>query len=103
MQKYRVNILDAAERDLRKNYQYISEILENEPAAHKILVEIWREIDKLKYMPRAHKIYEGPSVLECRMLRVRQYLIFYAIDDDTGIVNIIRVYHSHMNPENIKL
>lgn len=98
MKKYEIKILDTAKRDLYDTFRFISEILGNEVAARTHLIDIYHEISKLEHMPRAHKIYEGESILECRVARVRQYLILYTVDDDKDAVYIMRIYHSHRNP-----
>lgn len=96
IKKYNIIISDTAKRSILSNYRYISDVLENEPAGFEHTANIYREIKKLEYMPRCHKIYSGENLnFECHVARIRQYLIFYKINEAKQTVFIVDVMHSH--------
>ena len=101
IKKYKVVVFDTAKRSIASNYRYISETFDNEPAAFAHTVDIYKEIKKLEYMPKSHKVYEGfvdEIKFEYRVVRVRQYLIFYRIDEENLMVYVVDVMHSHQEP-----
>lgn len=103
MQKYKIVILDNAETIIRKNFYYIAETFENEAAAYAHIIDIYKKIQALSVFPKSHPIYEAYTGQEFRVARVRQYRIFYHVDDKRGIVYIADIMHAHQSPEDSSL
>ena len=101
MQKYNIVILDSVKTAIRKNFDYIVNTYENEPAAITHTIDIYKEIKSLETFPKIHPIYEGRKDKEFRIAHIRHYRIFYRIDEQTHTIYVERIYHSHQNPENL--
>jgi plasmid stabilization system protein ParE len=89
--KYRVEITQTAELDLRDNFQYIA--ADNETAAHKLIKEIERQIGSLEQFPlRCPVIPESWELgKEYRHIIYGHYRTIFKIDERRII--ILRIIH----------
>ncbi len=97
MQKYKVVISNTAKCSILANHNFISKNLDNESAAFMHTMGIYKEIKKLEHMPNMHKIYEGKTNYKYHVAKIRQYLIFYRVDEGKKVVYVVDVLHSHRN------
>ena len=101
MQKYDVMILKSAEETIRKNFEYIAKDLENEPAAYAHTIDIYKKIQALGDFPEIYAPYD--EFPEFRVVRARQYRIFYKVDKEKRTVYVTNIMHSHQDPSKLRL
>ena len=99
MDKYQVLISPKAFRDLDEIYTYIKEELFAENAALQLVEEIEQAILSLDTMPyknpeRKVGRYAGQGY---RQIFVKNWIIIYRIEENSGIVVIITVVYMHRN------
>ena len=95
MEKYEIQIVDAAEQDLNQIFGYIADTLHEPEAAARLLLSFRDAIDSLRQLPfRQRPLQEEPyAALGLRRLFVGNYIVFYsAIEGDTTI-QILRVLY----------
>ncbi|MDR2617452.1 MAG: type II toxin-antitoxin system RelE/ParE family toxin [Treponema sp.] len=92
--EYTIKYLPVAEKDLLEIAVYISERLEAPKAALNFIDEVEKKIVDLKINPYSHRLYRPskPIDTEYRLLRVKNYLVFYVVVDD--IVEIHRIIYN---------
>jgi toxin ParE1/3/4 len=95
MGKYRVDISESAENDLRDIVRYISTQLSAPMTALKMMDTVEEAITGLAVMPQ-----KCPSVADERLvmigyhkLAVKNYLVFFTIDERSEVVNIARILY----------
>lgn len=93
---YKLHITGKAQQDLVEAADYIEFILYNPTAADALLEEAGAEFHSLTFMPEKHALAEDPvlRVWGIRFITVKNYLAFYTIDEEVGIVYVIRFLHS---------
>ena len=96
MTSIRVNITKRAENDLTAIHDYIEQKLQSPQAAMKLFNRLAKEIQSLEVFPERCAIV--PELLDLglkvRRLVVKNYSIFYRLDND--VVTVIRILH-HSN------
>lgn len=93
---YRVNITDEADKDLRAIFEYIAfELLSVENAAGQ-LSRLQAEIDSLDEMPERYRRYDQEPwySLGVRRFPVDNYCVFYLLNRETQMVDVIRVLYA---------
>lgn len=100
---YKLEILPIAKKDIDHIIYYISHNLKNITAAKKMGDLFINSLDKILDFPYGYSKYELPRILksEYRCFKVKNYLIFYTINEDKKIVTIMRVLYKKMNFSNI--
>lgn len=103
MDEFKVQVTSAARKDLNDISCYISETLLEPSIANKLYDEIKNGIFSLKTMPsRFPVIDEKPfSLLRIRKLCVKNYIIFYSVDDNQKIVTVFRILYGRRHIENL--
>lgn len=94
--KYRVHITGKAEQDLADAADYIEFVLYNPTAADALLEEAESGFRKLTFMPEKQALADDP-VLKAwgiRFIAVGNYIAFYVIDVNAGIVYVVRFIYS---------
>ena len=96
MDMYRVDWLKSAKTDLAGIYRYMSKQSTRLMARMFVnVIQITAE-DKLSFMPQKYRllgdVYLAASGL--RKVNVKNYSIFFVINEDEKIVNVVRVIHS---------
>jgi len=96
MGKYKVNITHSAENDLRDIARYISFQL-NEPSTAISMIGIIKDsIAKLEENPFIYQLVrnEHLSALGYRLFGIKNYIVFYIINEKNKTVDIDRILHS---------
>lgn len=93
---YKVEYLPIAMNDMIEIARYIGIKLANPDAAEKIADLMVSEADKLCELPHRFKVYTPikPLKHEYRKLLVKNYIMFYRIDELQKTVTIARVIYS---------
>ena len=92
---YKLIILPEAQQDIRNIVLYIAQELFSPQAALDLQDDFYKAIKKLSYMPkRINTIVEKPwGSKGIRKIRVRNYYIYFLIDDNKMTVNINAVIY----------
>ena len=105
---YQIEYLPSALRDLTEIADYIGVKLNNPEAADRLSETIVSTIEKLTEMPYRYPIYSpaasftvNPLKMEYRKMVVRNYLVFYWVNEEKQHVTIARVIYSGRNIDNI--
>ena len=105
---YKIEYLSSALRDLTQIADYIGVKLNNPEASDRLSESIVSTIDKLAEMPYRYPIYYPlaafpvkPLKLEYRKLVVKNYLVFYWLNEEKHLVTIARVIYGGRNIDNI--
>jgi len=93
---FQIFFTDPAETDLISTLQYISQVLKSPDAAKKLFDEIEQKIKILEDMPFCLPLVNDDYLASknIRSMLVKNYLIFYVIDDIKNIVSIIRILYA---------
>lgn len=99
---YKLIILPEAQRDIRNIVWYIARELVAPQAALNLQEEFHKGINSLSDMPkRFNTVDEQPwKDAGVRKLIVKNYFVYYIVDDDSMTVKIIAVIYTRMNQEN---
>ena len=105
---YKIEYLPSALRDLTEIADYIGVKLSNPEAADLLSETIVSSIDKLAEMPYRYPVYYPlaafpikPLKMEYRKMVVRNYLVFYWVNEEKQHVIIARVIYGGRNTDNI--
>ena len=100
---YKTIYLPIAREDIEKAVLYIAEHLKAEKAALDLLDSLDTAIGRLAEFPYAHRLYSKTADFsnEYRILPVKNYLVFYTIDEEQKIVEIYRVLYAKRDWKNI--
>ena len=101
--KYKVNFQSRAKEDLFHIFEYIHSTLHESQTALNTYHYLQKEMNTLSEFPkRFHIIDEEPfKSKEIRFMLIKKYIVFYLVEDDTGIVQILRITHSRFNWKNM--
>lgn len=93
MAKYRVDISEPAEKDLRDIVRYIAAQLSAPKAALEIMSKIEAAIAGLAVMPQKCPAVtdERLAMLGYHKLLVKNYIVFFTIDDKSKVVDVERI------------
>jgi plasmid stabilization system protein ParE len=99
MAKYKIEISEPAENDLRDIVRHIELKLSAPMTALKMMQTMEDAIAGLEHMPKSY-----PPVLDDRLqaagyrkLIVKNYIVFFTIDEGKKTVNIVRVLYTKRN------
>lgn len=94
-----VQITSHAERDLRQIFEYIYNELQSPINANNQLDRLEDRITRLDQMPFRYRLYEREPWKSrgLRVMPVDNYLVFYIPDEQTQIVNVVRVMYGGRN------
>ena len=105
---YKIEYLPSALRDLTEIADYIGVKLNNPDAAERLSDNIVSTIDKLAEMPYRYPVYYPlaafsvkPLKMEYRKMVVKNYLVFYWVNEEKNLVTIARVIYGGRNIDNI--
>jgi plasmid stabilization system protein ParE len=96
---WQVAITDQADTDLGNAVAFLAQ--KSPTAAERIGLELVELIFSLNQMPNRGAVMKKRASL--RKLVHRHYLIIYRVNDAAGLVEIIRVWDSRQNPNNLQL
>jgi len=100
---YSLNITDLAEEDILATVRYISGALKNPIAANNLLDEIELHEKILEDTPNIYPFVNDEYLSEkgLKYIRIKNFLMFYIIDEGTRIVNVIRFLYARRNWKDI--
>ncbi len=100
---YRIEFLPIAKKDIDDIINYISHNLKNSTASKKLRDLFMQSFDDIIEFPYGSSIYKLSSTLkyEYRSYRVKNFLIFYVIDEKQETITIVRVLYQKMDINNI--
>ena len=90
--KYAVHITERAQRDISEAVGYIELSLKNPQAADALLDAVERELSGLANMPERYPAVTDDFLasLGFRLVRIKNYLAFYRIDESQAKVYVVR-------------
>ena len=96
---YNVEILPVARKDMLDTVSYISMQLSNPKAASDLSDELTKKINSLAKRPYINPAYVPirPLKHDYRKLIVKNYIVFYWVDEETETVTVARVIYSKRN------
>ena len=96
---YELAYLPIARQDMVEIVRYISWELQNPSAAERLATELIEAGEGLSRFPYANPVYlpVRPLKHEYRKLPVRNYLMFYRVDEEKKLVTIMRVIYAKRN------
>ena len=97
--KYKILISIKAKEDLKSIVFYIKNNLKEPAIAKKYAKIIKEEIMSLSYFPERNAIITDKSLinLQIRKTIVKNYIIFYKVNEESSIVNIERILYGASN------
>ena len=100
---YKVEILPIAIEDFDNIIHYVTYNLKNITAAKKLRDLFIKSFDYILKFPYGCAIYKSKKVLkyEYRTYKVKNYIMFYVIDEEKKIITIVRILNRKMNFNNI--
>ena len=99
MERYNVILSLEAREDIREIVRYIAKELRELSTAEQMLDRIDETVASLETMPEKYALVTDEYLASCgiRMVVVKKYLIFYAVDYSKSEVNISRVLYGKRN------
>lgn len=93
---YTLQFTEPAEEDLLSTLRYISDVLKSPDAAKSLLKEIEEQTKILKTSPLCYALVLDDYLCSngIRSFLVKNYLIFYVVDEEEKIVSIIRILYA---------
>jgi len=100
---YSINITDTAEEDILSTVRYITNVLQNPVAANALLDEIERHEKILEDTPGIYPFVHDENLADKRIkyVTIKNFLLFYTIDDENKTVNVIRFLYGRRDWKNI--
>jgi addiction module RelE/StbE family toxin len=94
--KYEIVITGPADADISDIALYISNELHSPQAAVNLLDDIDRHILDLEHMPKKYALVQDERLSDqrIRIIPVKNYLVFYSINDNSKTITIIRVLYN---------
>lgn len=101
MKKYMVEISETAEQDLENIIRYLKYNLAGDIIADKYKILFKQELKNLETiagnMPILNEELTGHK--NVRKINVRNYIIFYIVDDENSKASVLRIGHAFMDWE----
>lgn len=96
MARYRVDISESAENDLRDIVRYISAQLSAPVTALKMMETLEEAIVALSDMPSSHSLVvdDRLSSMGYRKLMVKKYIVFFTINEKEKVVDVERILYA---------
>ena len=96
---YSILFLPIAKKDINDILFYMSIILKNKKASQSFMKEFIKKINSLLVFPYGEPVYDYDNKLhyEYRCLRVKNYLLFYVIDESKKTITISRILYNKTN------
>ena len=102
--KYAIAYLPSALEDLKEIVRYIAHTLQNPKAAERLGLEIIKKTDLIADFPYSEPRYTPikPLEYEYRKLLVKNYFVFYRIDETKKTVTVARVIYAKRNTASVE-
>ncbi len=93
---YKLEYLPVARKDILDITKYISQDLKNPAAAEKLITNIIHKLENLTKLPYINPSYVPIRQLnkEYRKLIVKNFTVFYWVDEHAKVVTVARVIYS---------
>ena len=100
---YKLKISKLYKEDTSSSFNYIKYKLQSPMAANNLKMDIKEKINKIKENPKTRPLVQDKFLASFgfRSIKVKNYVIFYIIDDDNVHLKIVRFLHSRRNWINI--
>ena len=100
---YFVNITDSAEEDIISAVNYISVKLKAPKAANNLLDEIEKHEEILGKTPNIYPRVPDEYLAEkgLRFAIIKNYLMFFSVDEEEKVVNVVRFLYGRRDWKNI--
>lgn len=97
--KYEIKITAMAQNDFEHIYMHISNNLHNKQAALKLTALLDKNIKSLSDMPERYALVKDNYLknMGIRFISVKNYIIFYTIDENKQTVYVIRILYGKRN------
>ena len=99
MNKYKIQFSKDARKDLIDTYSYIKYNLQEPAIAKNLIAKIREEINKLKDNPTIYVVIQDEIIKkrEIRKMKVNNYIVFYKVEQNRRIVEIVRIMYARRN------
>ena len=99
---YKLEFLPNAKNDMLEIVKYIADELKNPVAAGNLADEFIKYAERICEFPYANKVYTPvkPLKFEYRRIIVKNYLMFYTVDESSKTVTIMRVIYARRDMDN---
>ncbi len=99
MNKYKIQFSKDAKMDLIDIYSYIKYDLKEPAIAKRLIQKIRGEINKLKDNPTIYVTIKDEIIKkrEIRKIKVNNYIVFYRVEENNKIVEIVRIMYGRRN------
>lgn len=103
MANYKINLSEPAENDLRNIVRYISTQLSAPMTALEMMNTIEEAIASLAGMPQKCPLVtdERLAILGYRKLLIKNYIVFFTIDEKSRLVDVERILYARRDWRNI--
>ena len=100
---YSLNITNIAEEDILSAINYIANVLNAPMAANNLLDEIEKYEETLEKSPNIYLFVSDEYLAEKKLkfVMIKDYIMFYTIDEDEKTVNVIRFLYGRRDWKNI--
>jgi len=100
---YSLIITDIAEEDILNTVKYIADVLKAQAAANNLLDEIERRQEILENTPNIYPFVPDEYLAQkgLRFAIIKNYLMFYTINEEQKIVTVIRFLYGRRDWKNI--
>ena len=100
---YKIEFLPLAKKDIDDIIYYISHNLKNITVSKKLRDLFMQSLDNIIEFPYGSSIYQSVGTLkyEYRSYRVKNFLMFYIVNEKQKLITIIRVLYQKMDINNI--
>ena len=100
---YSLHITDIAEKDVLSTVKYITNVLKNSIAANNLLDDIERHEEILENTPNIYPFVSDEYLAKkgLKYAIIKNYLMFYTVDEENKIVNVIRFLYGRRDWKNI--
>ena len=95
---YKIEFLPITKEDIDNTIYYISYNLKNVPASRKLRDLIMKSLDDIIEFPYGCSIYKALGTLkhEYRSYKIKNFLMFYTINEEKKLITIVRVLYQKM-------
>lgn len=99
MTRYKIEITQPAENDLREVKRYISNELMEPDTAKRVVAKIGEVIMGLSELPLRNALVadERLAFKGIRKIIIDNFIVFYIVDEENEIVTIIRILYNRRN------
>jgi plasmid stabilization system protein ParE len=100
---YSINITDAAEQDILSTVNYIAAVLKVPVTANNLLDELEKCEKILEETPNIYPFVPDEYLAEkgFKFVMVKNYILFFIVDEDDMIVNVVRFLYGRRDWRNI--